>query len=68
MPEIAGTGTAFPWAEAMHVGLGVLRLSPAAFWAMTPREFAAAVGAGAGSHAPMPRAAFAALMQQFPDA
>ena len=35
----------FPWQEAMRVGFGVLRLSPAAFWAMTPRELAAAIEA-----------------------
>ena len=27
----------------MAVGLGAMRLSPADFWAMTPREFAAAM-------------------------
>ncbi len=27
----------FPWREAIGFGLGVLRLSPAQFWAMTPR-------------------------------
>ena len=30
----------FPWDEAIGFGLGVLRLSPQAFWSMTPRELA----------------------------
>jgi uncharacterized phage protein (TIGR02216 family) len=33
----------FPWREAMAFGLGRLRLPVAAFWSMTPREFALAV-------------------------
>ena len=33
----------FPWAHAMGFGFGVLRLSPDAFWRMTPRELAAAM-------------------------
>jgi uncharacterized phage protein (TIGR02216 family) len=32
----------FPWDDFMRLGLGVLKLSPAAFWAATPREIAAA--------------------------
>lgn len=40
-------------------------LAPAAFWAMTPRELAAAL-APAGPGAP-DRAALAALMGRFPD-
>lgn len=35
--------TPFPWEAAMQVGFGVLRLSPDAFWRMTPRELAAAM-------------------------
>ncbi len=35
----------FPWKRAMGFGLGVLRLSPDAFWRMTPRELAAAMEA-----------------------
>ncbi|WP_349017674.1 phage tail assembly chaperone [Rhizobium sp. 32-5/1] len=30
---------AFPWADVLHLGLCLLRLSPTNFWAMTPREF-----------------------------
>ncbi|WP_268926565.1 rcc01693 family protein [Methylobrevis albus] len=56
---------AFPWDEAMRLGFGVLRLGPAAFWAMTPRELAAAAGrqrpAGPG------RDVLATLMAAYPD-
>lgn len=33
----------FPWAAFMRTGLGTLKLPPAAFWAATPREIAAAL-------------------------
>jgi uncharacterized phage protein (TIGR02216 family) len=60
--------TPFPWAQAMQFGFGVLRLSPDAFWRMTPRELAHAIaGARGGVAAPIDRGALAALMQQFPD-
>jgi len=53
----------------MAAGLGLLRLPPAHFWSMTPRELEAALGALAGpvSDAPLPRPALAALMARFPD-
>lgn len=60
----------FPWREAMAFGLGALRLSPDAFWAMTPRELAAALeGAGALASRPPDCADLdlAALMRAFPD-
>lgn len=51
----------------MAVGLGVLRLPPCDFWAMTPREIACALGvAGERTDAPG-RADLAALMRMFPD-
>jgi uncharacterized phage protein (TIGR02216 family) len=54
--------------QAMGFGLGTLRLSPDAFWRMTPRELAAAMEAVLGRHAaPLDRAAFAALHARFPD-
>jgi len=58
----------FPWDEAIGFGLGVLRLPPAQFWAMTPRELAFAIRAVRGT-APEPinRAALDELMKQFPD-
>lgn len=58
------------WARNMRLGLGVLRLSPEAFWAMTPREFDAAVRGAFGEldHAgPMTAGALDSLMQKFPD-
>lgn len=54
----------FPWEHLMHLGLGVLRLSPKEFWAATPREIAAAFG---GAIPPLPRASFEDLMKRYPD-
>lgn len=54
----------------MAFGLGILRLAPRDFWAMTPRELAAAARAlrpRAGGEAPR-RADLEALMRLFPDA
>jgi uncharacterized phage protein (TIGR02216 family) len=54
----------------MEAGLGPLRLSPVAFWAMTLPEFAAALrgaGIGAGLAPVLPREAFDHLMQLYPD-
>ncbi len=56
------------WAALMRVGLGILRLPPEVFWAMTPREFLAAaepwMGTGA---APMGRSELDELRARFPD-
>ncbi|MGD9803805.1 MAG: phage tail assembly chaperone [Hyphomicrobiaceae bacterium] len=53
----------------MAAGLGLLRLSSADFWAMTPRELAAALGARLGqpARAPMRRGDFVRLMDRYPD-
>ena len=51
----------------MAAGFGLLRLSPHAFWSMTPREFAAAVGWMRPVSALPTRHELADLMQQFPD-
>ena len=60
--------TAFPWDTAMQFGLGVLRLAPSQFWAMTPREIAAAMRARQGSvPEPIDKATLAALNDAFPD-
>ncbi|MGU3666405.1 rcc01693 family protein [Methylobacterium sp. A49B] len=56
----------FPWDDALALGLGALRWSPAAFWAATPREFAAALGRCAGPE-PMTREAFERLLAAYPD-
>lgn len=57
----------FPWDEAIGFGLGVLRLSPAAFWAMTPRELALAIAAVTGGVAPLRRMDLDQLMTRYPD-
>ncbi len=55
----------------MSLGLGVLRLSPTQFWAMTPRELDAAIrglmGPPAAALTPS-RSGLDQLMQRFPDA
>jgi uncharacterized phage protein (TIGR02216 family) len=52
----------------MAAGFGLLRLSPQAFWSMTPRELDAALGAILGPAGSSPsRTEFASLMQRFPD-
>lgn len=55
----------------MAAGLGVLRLPPAHFWSMTPRELAAALdGATGRTRGPGPpsRHDLTALAARFPDA
>lgn len=52
----------------MRFGLGVLRLPPASFWAMTPRELALALEAfGPRLGAAPGRAALERMMGAFPD-
>lgn len=61
--------TPFPWADAIGFGFGVLRLSPDAFWRMTPRELAHAVRVRNGAPVtPIGRALLLDLMTRFPDA
>ncbi|MCZ8375035.1 MAG: phage tail assembly chaperone [Beijerinckiaceae bacterium] len=56
------------WGELLAFGLGRLRLSPDAFWAMSLPEFrAAALGLFGPPAFPPDRAALDALMRQFPD-
>ena len=59
----------FPWAEALRLGFGVLRLSSRAFWGLTPRELAAAFEAagGRGRGAAPGRDVLARMMAAFPD-
>ena len=60
--------TPFPWEAAMRFGLGVLRLPPRDFWALTPRELASAWGAIMGSATgPLSRSDLTDLMERFPD-
>jgi uncharacterized phage protein (TIGR02216 family) len=54
----------------MAAGLGLLRLPPAHFWSLTPRELEAALRpllGPAASGEPLPRATLAQLMRRFPD-
>lgn len=54
----------------MRAGLGLLRLAPRDFWAMTPRELAAALDGlmGRGGMArSLGRAGLADLMRRYPD-
>ncbi len=57
----------FPWPRVIGFGLGVLRLSPDAFWRMTPRELAHAIEAVAGRGEPLAREELTALMKRYPD-
>jgi uncharacterized phage protein (TIGR02216 family) len=53
----------------MAAGFGLLRLSPDAFWTMTPKELGAALGAFSPTDAsgPLARSDLTQLMQNFPD-
>ena len=58
----------FPLQEAMSFGFGVLRLSPSAFWSMTPLELAAAVNGLTPKHKePIGKSELTQLMRRFPD-
>ena len=70
MSAAAGEARRFPWDDVIALGLGLLRLSPRDFWAMTPREIALALrpyGGGDGAARPPGREAMAALMALYPD-
>ncbi len=51
----------------MALGLGFLRLSPSAFWSMTPRELERALSLFAGEDGSFGRNELGALMRRFPD-
>lgn len=62
------SATPFAWDEAIGFGLGLLRLSPDAFWRMTPRELARAIETVTGrAAAPLARTTLLDLMTRFPD-
>lgn len=64
------TEEGFDWDMLMRFGLGALGLGPREFWAMTPREFDAAMKGRLGLFGearPMDRGALAALSARFPD-
>ena len=52
----------------MGFGLGVLRLAPSEFWAMTPRELSAAARGPAAPAVTLARSGLDALIRRFPDA
>ena len=54
----------------MATGLGLLRLAPAHFWSLTPRELAAAIRGTLGiaaTNGPPTRSDLAHMMQRHPD-
>ena len=55
----------------MAMGLGILRLDSHAFWALTPREFAAAaravIGPATRQSSTISRSDLTTLLAQFPD-
>jgi uncharacterized phage protein (TIGR02216 family) len=55
---------AFPWADALALGLGHLRLPPDTFWSLTPRELALMAGAGQTRTAPLDRDRLEDLIRQ----
>ncbi len=60
--------TPFPWATAMQFGFGVLRLPSKDFWALTPRELAAAFLARSSQRlGTLARNELTQLMERFPD-
>jgi uncharacterized phage protein (TIGR02216 family) len=58
--------TAFDFNGMLRVALAELKLSPSAFWAMTPYEFMTMTGR-TPADMPMVRARFDALSRAFPD-
>lgn len=55
------------WPVLLRAGLTGLRLSPEAFWRLTPAELALMLGQGGGA-APMTRAGLDTLLARWPDA
>jgi uncharacterized phage protein (TIGR02216 family) len=53
--------------ELMTFGLGLLRLPPAAFWAMTVRELSAAMRVWMPLDEGIGRGALAEMMRKYPD-
>lgn len=67
--EISDT---LPWHELLETALGILRISPEHFWAMTPVEFLTMIKGwkkihGIDSFAAIKRSELNTLMLQFPD-
>lgn len=68
-PATHGNAAAFPWQSIMAAGLGTLRLAPAQFWAMTPKELSAAVAGlyGRRADSALQRRDLQNLMMTYPD-
>lgn len=58
---------AFPWDEAMAFAFSVMRLSPAEFWALTPRELALAMQPLLRARSAPNRSELERLLNDFPD-
>jgi uncharacterized phage protein (TIGR02216 family) len=58
--------TGLDWPGMLRLALAGLRLSPEAFWRMTPAEFLLALG-DADESRPMTRDGLKALTDRFPD-
>jgi len=54
------------WRGLMQAGIGGLRLTPAAFWALTPVELQVMLGL-TGSAAPLLRSGLDELLAAYPD-
>ena len=57
----------FDWAELLRLGLTRLRLSPQAFWALTPVELMLMLGPEARLR-PLDKTGLQALLEAYPDA
>ncbi|WP_299559724.1 rcc01693 family protein [uncultured Sulfitobacter sp.] len=57
----------FDWPALMRAGFHGLRLTPDAFWALTPAELQLMLGAGGGGTAPLLSGGLDALMAAYPD-
>jgi uncharacterized phage protein (TIGR02216 family) len=55
------------WVRLMRIGLVELKLSPDAFWSLTPAELMLMAGLDAGTGAALTRASLDELMARFPD-
>lgn len=59
--------TPFPWDDAARFAFRILKLTPDAFWRITPKELAMMAKAHTPQHLSMKRNDFQALMKEFPD-
>jgi uncharacterized phage protein (TIGR02216 family) len=57
----------FPWAGALALGLGRLRLTPDIFWSLTPKELILMAGGNVEASGALTAVALSDLMRRFPD-